>query len=254
MTNVSLEDALDDDFFASEIAIEEDEECSVSDKREIPFFLVNHDIFDKSRKLSVHGIVVYFVLCKLANWRGDIMNLKRSYIAKIARISSGSVSKGVAELVSEGLISVEERRDGQTKLPTQYTLLNTGRSYSDGHTMTVMTRRMNKETSRNKETKKNSLSSRVSDERRGDLTDLLKYAWTQKNATPFVMDGKDGKAVSRFLETYKQLNISTTVADWFTNMIQSEDFNGSWRPFQYLDRLNSWANGIHDKYGRLKCN
>ena len=92
----------------------------------------------------------------------------------------------------------------------------------------------------------------IPSERRKEFMAILKYVWDQKNPkVKFPCDDKDGKAATRFLKAYREVDIGL-IADWATNMIQSDDFNGASRPFQYLDRLNTWANGEHDKYGKLR--
>lgn len=120
----------------------------VVDKRLLGWFAVDNHIFSKDNKIGPYALLVYCVLCRIATSKEEEAVTSRAYIAKLARISTGSVSKGVQELVDAGLITVESQRDGGKNLPSKYTINSPERPSSgdggrpspdDRHPMTVMT-------------------------------------------------------------------------------------------------------------------
>jgi Helix-turn-helix domain len=90
------------------------------------FFIVDNDIFSRSRKLSAHAILIYCVLCRLSEGTNET-TANRGYIAKFARVSLGTVSKATAELKRAGLVAITAGRKGQKNLPSIYTLNSTSR-------------------------------------------------------------------------------------------------------------------------------
>lgn len=131
-----------------------DQSIAVRDNRLRGFFIVDNHIFSKENDIGPYALLVYCVLCRIATSSAEYAITSRGYIAKLARISTGSVSKGVQELVDAGLISVESQRDGGKNLPSKYTINSLERpSYSDGrrpsshdgHPMTVTTEHLSKD-------------------------------------------------------------------------------------------------------------
>lgn len=117
-----------------------DEEIQLQDKRRHGFFIVDNDVFHKDRKISAMALLVYCVLCRIAKGDDPELSARRSYIAKIARISTGAVSNATSELVEIGLITVESQRSGRTNKPSLYTLLPIpSRSKDVGHVTTDTT-------------------------------------------------------------------------------------------------------------------
>jgi hypothetical protein len=119
--------------------MQDDDSVGISDQRLRGFFIVDNDIFSNTRNLSPYALLVYCVLCRLSYQRAQEIKVSRSYISKLARISSGSVSKATAELEAEGLIEVHRIREGSINKPSLYILKNVSSSPScgDGHVVTV---------------------------------------------------------------------------------------------------------------------
>jgi hypothetical protein len=126
-----------------------EQKITVKDGRIHGWFAVDKHLFSKDNKIGPYAILVYCVLCRLAanDTPGEAVT-SRAYIAKLARISTGSVSKATQQLSEAGLISIETQRDGGKNLPSKYTIFSPDRpSYSDGrppspddrHSMTVTT-------------------------------------------------------------------------------------------------------------------
>lgn len=99
------------------------------DERQLGFFWVNDDLFDKyAPEIGVYGVAVYCLLARMANGKG-VSWPSYSHVAKRLKISRRTAMRAVETLVEVGLVKVEEQHestpDGNTvNKSNRYTLKN----------------------------------------------------------------------------------------------------------------------------------
>ena len=90
------------------------------------------------------------------------------------------------------------------------------------------------------------------DPRFAEFVELSKRYWEANHPNGgFTFAPRDGKQAKDFLNRFHDRSIST-FKDWFNNMLQSDNVNTAWLPFEFIPQLHKYADAPLDTFGRSK--
>ena len=236
-------------------------------------------------KLGVSAVAVYIVLCRHANNKTGKCFPSQTLIAEKLDISIPTVRRAIRILVGHALITTEMEGTGRFA-KTIYTVLpcpqqievecqtpasagpicegskfeSPQKQAPNGNLIPsqIATNKTNLETNKTNlvgsplATDESILTSPSShgktDPRYGPFKDKLATFWkhcTKMSYCPW--DGKDGKELNRFLETWPDLTVEG-FREWLLNYWYSPDVNLAKRPFQFLPYLHNYMLHPVDRY------
>jgi hypothetical protein len=228
----------------------------IRDRRESGFFIIDNEIVDTYKDLSVYAVAVYAVLCRYSDNRTQQSWRTIDEIASGARVCRTTAKKGIKELRDAGLISVERTPDNQAT----YTLLKLEKQVLPSvvtrptsvvlRPTSVATRLSNKEDKTlNKTNTKLNLPDKSGDDNvHFQIRDLIQDSHAKQFQQKCQWDGSEGKALTNLIKA----NPSWKAEDYelmVRNRFKSEAIPPD-RPRMWLSNLGRYIAGPLDRFGK----